>query len=104
MNNKPEVVFPKGMIVKKPHENAPDFIKLNFSFKVDEFIAFLQEHKKEDGWVNADLKKSKEGKLYVQLNNYVKGQAQRNFQQKEEDKQNEAQNEYNDATAEWDSF
>lgn len=66
-----ETVFADGLIVKKPHENAPDFIKLELSFKADEFIAFLQKNKKSDGWVNCDLKKSKAGKLYVSLNTYV---------------------------------
>lgn len=67
MNN----VFADGMSVKKPNENAPDFIKLNMSFKVETFTKFLKDHEK-NGWVNCDLKKSKEGKLYVALNDYQK--------------------------------
>lgn len=67
-----ETIFADGMSVKKPHENAPEFIKLNISFKVDDFIKFLETYKNESGWVNVDLKKSKAGKLYCQLNNYKK--------------------------------
>lgn len=67
-----ETIFVNGLRVSKPHENAPDFIKLNFGAKVDELVAFLQEHKKADGWVNFDLKKSKGGKLYLQLDTYQK--------------------------------
>lgn len=62
--------FTEGFIFKKPKEGTPEFVRGNISIKVDEFIAFLQKHKKEDGWVNIDLLKSKEGKLYTALNNY----------------------------------
>lgn len=63
--------FISGMIVKKPREGAPDFIKLNMSFKTEDFIKFLQAHT-VNGWMNVDLKKSKEGKLYCALNEYKK--------------------------------
>lgn len=63
-------IFTQGILFTKPHENAPDFIKGKLSFKVDEVIAFLKEHKSESGWVNCDLKKSREGKLYLTLNTF----------------------------------
>lgn len=64
-----ETVFVDGMIVKKPHENAPDFVKAGVSFKVSEMIKFLQDNDK-DGWVNAQLKESKAGKLYMELDTW----------------------------------
>ena len=64
---KKEAIFPKGIIFKKPKDGAPEWIKGHLSFKVDECVPFLQEHEK-NGWVNVDIKKSKGGKLYLQLN------------------------------------
>lgn len=66
---KKEVKFINGLIVKLPREGAPDFVKCALSFKVDEVIQSLQENAK-NGWVNADMLKSKEGKLYVKINTY----------------------------------
>ena len=58
-----------GMIIKAPHANAPDFVKCGISIKIDEFITYLKTHD-NNGWVNLDMKKSKEGKLYVSLNDW----------------------------------
>lgn len=68
-NEQKEVVFTDGLIFKKPREGAPDFVKGAMSFKVDEFKAFLDKHN-NNGWVNVDLKVSKGGKLYTQLNDW----------------------------------
>jgi hypothetical protein len=35
-------------------------------------MGFLQQHEKPDGWVNIDLKESKGGKLYAELNTWTK--------------------------------
>jgi len=65
-------IFVDGLLVSKPSENAPDFIKLNFGAKVDQLTEFLNKHKDSKGWVNFNLKKSKEGKLYLALNTWNK--------------------------------
>lgn len=65
-----ETVFADGFVLKAPHENAPDFVKGSLSVKVDEAIKFLEAHKDEKGWVNLDLKESKNGKWYVQKNDW----------------------------------
>jgi hypothetical protein len=70
MSEKKETIFADGFIFKKPHEKAPDFVKGEISIKVDEFISFLQKNNNK-GWVNLNLKKSKGGKLYVDLNNWT---------------------------------
>jgi len=67
MENEKE--FPKGIIFKKPREGAPDFVKGSLSFKVDEFVEYLQKNI-NNGWVNLDLKVSKGGKLYLDLNDW----------------------------------
>lgn len=63
--------WPQGMIFKKPREGAPDFVKGHISFKVEEAVPWLQANV-NNGWVNVDIKKSKEGKLYLQLNEWKK--------------------------------
>lgn len=70
-NKKPEPVFPKGIIFKKPKDGAPDFIRGHLSFKVDEACDCLRANE-NNGWVNIDIKKSKEGKTYLQINTWKK--------------------------------
>jgi hypothetical protein len=61
--------FTKGLIAKKPHDNAPDFVKATLSIKVDEFIEWLGENSNK-GWVNIDVKESRGGKWYAELNDW----------------------------------
>lgn len=60
--------FTKGLFVKKPHGSAPSFIKHKVSIKRDEFINWLQTIDTE--WVNLDIKESKEGKMYAQVDDW----------------------------------
>lgn len=62
--------FADGMLFKLPRDGAPDFVKGSVSIKVVEFVAFLQKHEKNSGWVNIDLKVSQGGKSYAELNTY----------------------------------
>ena len=66
---KQEKIFADGLIFKKPSEKAPDFVKGNLSFKVEEFKKFLDENI-NNGWVNIDLKESSGGKYYAELNTW----------------------------------
>jgi len=64
-----DIVFANGLIFKKP-DNAPDFVIGNLSIKKSEFIPFLDT---QDGdWVNVQIKLSKAGKYYVELNTWKK--------------------------------
>jgi hypothetical protein len=65
-----DIVFADGMIVKKPHQNAPDFVKATVSFKMKEFVEWGRLHHKE-GWVNVQIKESKGGKLYAALDTFT---------------------------------
>ena len=67
---KKEVVFADGMFFSKPKETAPEFIKGEISIQVTEFTAFLKKHENGAGYVNLNLKKSKGGKLYIDLNSW----------------------------------
>jgi len=63
--------FPDGFIFKKKHENAPEFIKGMVAINVGSFVAWLgkQEH---NGWIDIDLKESREGKYYAERNMFKK--------------------------------
>lgn len=67
-NTMSEARFPNGLIFKTPREGAPDFVKGAVSIKREELIEWLKSEQGE--WVNLDLKKSKEGKLYFQVNDW----------------------------------
>lgn len=60
--------FVDGMIVKR-NENAPDFVTCNLSIKCAELVTFLRENHK-DGWVNIQVKRSKGGKYYAELDTW----------------------------------
>lgn len=63
-----EAKFLDGLIFKMPHQNAPDFVKGKLSIKREELIAALQAE--SDDWINLDLKVSKEGKAYAQVDTW----------------------------------
>jgi len=63
--------FVQGMIIKIPPAQAPDFVKLKLSFKVDQLIECLQANQ-SNGWVNADLKKSQKGSYYCEIDTWRK--------------------------------
>lgn len=65
-----EAEFPKGVIVKRPKETAPDFVKADVSIKVDDLIEYLQNCNPKSGWWNGQIKESREGKLYISRDTY----------------------------------
>lgn len=76
-NNNQESTLVAGMFFNQKHENAPDFVLGSVSFKVDDVVAFLQQHKNEKGYVNVDFLRAKpkegeaKGKPYFKLNTFV---------------------------------
>ena len=65
---KTEKVFADGFIFKR-QENAPEFVVGSMSIKVDEAMAFLAQNESK-GWVNLNVKKSKGGKFYMELDTW----------------------------------
>ena len=63
-----EKKFIDGLIVKR-NEKAPDFVICNLSFKCEDFVAFLKANHK-NGWLNVNVKKSKGGKLYAEVDTW----------------------------------
>lgn len=60
--------FVDGLFVNR-RENAPDFLKASLSFN-ERFIDYLKSNFNAKGYCNIDLKESKTGKLYAQLNDW----------------------------------
>lgn len=67
---KKETVLADGFFFDKPKEGAPDFVKGRLSIQAEKAIALINKHKNEKGYVNIDLLKSKEGKLYMTVNTW----------------------------------
>jgi hypothetical protein len=65
-------IFIDGLHIKKPTSGAPEFIKGKVSIHADRLTAFIAKHKNENGYVNVDLKESRDGELYFALNTYKK--------------------------------
>ncbi len=63
-----EKIFADGFSFKR-REGAPDFVIGRQSIKVDEAIAFLKANVK-NGWVNLDVKQSKSGSYYCELDTW----------------------------------
>ena len=60
--------FVEGLRVFKPSDKAPDFIIANAVMHRKELIGWLQAQDGEQ--IKVDLKRSKEGKYYCEVNNY----------------------------------
>jgi hypothetical protein len=74
MSDKKEPIFADGIIFKAPSEQTKEkapWVKGHISIKVPELIIFLEKYNTKGGWINLDLKKSKEkGTLYLELNQW----------------------------------
>ena len=68
MSQNDDKVFGEGIFFKTK-ESAPSFVMGSVSIKVDEFITFLKDNVKK-GWVNMDLKLSKKGTHYFQVDTW----------------------------------
>lgn len=60
--------FVDGLIIKPPRDGAPDFIKCTISIKRKDLGNWLRQ--KSEDWINLDVKRSKDGKLYAEVNNW----------------------------------
>ena len=52
-----DAIFPKGLVIKNPHEKAPDFVRAKLHIIKDELIPWLNEL-------------SQNGKLYIQVDTW----------------------------------
>jgi len=73
MNDFKEKEFVDGLIVKAPRDVAPEFVKASLSIKRKELVEWL--NKKQDEWINLDVKEGKSGKWYAEVNNWKPNKA-----------------------------
>lgn len=66
--DKKDPIFADGFSFKR-RDDAPDFVVGRLSMKVEDAIEFMTQHEKR-GWVNIDIKYSKSGKAYCELDQY----------------------------------
>ena len=60
--------FVDGLIIKKPRDNAPDFVKGSISIKREELAKWLNGQ--QGDWINLDIKESQKGTWYAQINEW----------------------------------
>jgi len=60
--------FVSGLYFKEKHPNAPDFVIGGLSAKRQDLIDYLQ--KSDDEWLNWQIKKSKAGKPYIEVDTW----------------------------------
>ena len=63
-----DLKFADGLIVKAPHERAPEYVKAKISIHRERLIAWLQTQEGE--WINLDVKASRDGKWYAAVDDW----------------------------------
>jgi hypothetical protein len=63
-----EKIFADGFLFKR-NEKAPDFVVGRISIKVEDAIAFMNQHQK-NGWVNLGVKTARSGNYYIDLDTF----------------------------------
>ena len=68
-------VFSEGIYFNAPHERAPEFVIGKLSIARERFIGWLeQQTASEKGYVNLQIKKSRDGKIYIELDSWQPGE------------------------------
>lgn len=70
--SKDEIEFVDGLIIKAPHEKAPDYVKASISIKVVDLGRWLRAKYKAGNteWINIDVKEAKSGKWYAAVSTF----------------------------------
>lgn len=66
-------IFPDGLIVREPSSTAPDFVKCTVFVNVEQFHKWANNQKEnisEKGWLAFNIKESKKGGYYAQLDTW----------------------------------
>ena len=61
-------IFPEGIRVFKPHDNAPEFVKAELSIDAVALASWLKTNGKPN--VKLTLKQSQKGSYYLEVNTY----------------------------------
>jgi len=65
-----DTVFAQGMFIQERKPTTPQFVLGKFSFKADEFINTLNQHRNQAGYVNVTMMQSKGGKAYLAIDTW----------------------------------
>lgn len=65
-------IFANGLFFTEPLQSAPAFVMGKLKIKADDAIEFIQANVNDGGWITLDIKKSKGGKCYLEVNNFKK--------------------------------
>ncbi len=65
-----ETIFPEGLWFNLPNERAPSFVKGSVSVEVEKFARWADKHADARGRVRINLKVSKGGRSYAELDTY----------------------------------
>jgi hypothetical protein len=87
-----DIQFAEGLYFNEPHANAPDFIKGKLSVQKEKFMAWLDATDTNDkGYINLDIKMSRDGKPYIAVDTWVPNQPQDQQQAPQATPQQQAQ-------------
>ena len=89
-----DIKYIDGLIVKAPHERAPEYVKAKLSIKRQELIGWLQQQSGD--WINADIKVTQGGKWYVAIDDWKPNQGSGNTRTNAPRQQRQAQPEANE--------
>lgn len=64
-----EKKFIDGLFTSR-RDSAPEFVVANLSFKTEKFIEWLKQNTNSRGYCNVDVKRSRDGVLYSELNEW----------------------------------
>jgi hypothetical protein len=64
-----ETIYPKGLRVWPPRDNAPSFVKGKISIHLETFTEWAKQHVDENGRIAFDLKDGRDG-IYASLNTW----------------------------------
>lgn len=68
-----KIIYPAGMSVFMPRDNAPDFVIADISIQPQKFLAFLKENGEylsDKGFFRFNLKRGTDGTYYMALDTY----------------------------------
>ena len=63
-----DIEFVDGLLIKAPHEKAPDFVKAQIGIKVEALQAWLAKQK--ESFIYIDVKESKKGNWYCAVSTW----------------------------------
>jgi len=75
-------VFARGIYFNEKHQNSPEFVLGSITIHKNLLTEWLKEQTvDEKGYIKLDIKKSREGKIYTEVNTWKSGATSKDFQE-----------------------